>query len=423
MGLYDTPVAQYPGGATAREKTNHYVTGRDGGRDIDLRAVRAPRACGSTACSPAAPARALSFRPTLTRGARRRRRGLQLDQPRHRPLHRARRASTRRPARAYEPVWAPPEPSPTSLDLAAAGITTIVWAIGYRPDYRWVEVGVFDGAGPPDPHPRRHRRARPLLPRAAVAAHLGLGPVPRHRARRRARGRDASPARRVGAVAVAGREACGSARSRPTSGATSTGPLAKVEGIVDDARARRRRPAGAARRDPRRLPLRPAPPRPASPAARAGRGLVRVAPGRRAGGRRWSSASATPRQRRATVAATTRRSACTGDGVLGRHRKVHQPAGESLVYARRRPRSRRSTPRVGRIGHAHRLRQDVPRGGPLAGRWTAPRCSPACRRGRPPSPTARRGCRRTGSRGCSTSTTAPGPRRTRSSGSPRTRPA
>ncbi len=37
MGLYDTPVQQYPGGLAAREKTNHYVTGRDGGRDIDLR--------------------------------------------------------------------------------------------------------------------------------------------------------------------------------------------------------------------------------------------------------------------------------------------------------------------------------------------------------------------------------------------------
>ncbi|OPX16947.1 MSMEG_0569 family flavin-dependent oxidoreductase, partial [Gordonia sp. i37] len=37
MGLYDTPAQEYPGGKAAREKTNHYVTGRDGGRDIDLR--------------------------------------------------------------------------------------------------------------------------------------------------------------------------------------------------------------------------------------------------------------------------------------------------------------------------------------------------------------------------------------------------
>jgi putative flavoprotein involved in K+ transport len=35
------------------------------------------------------------------------------------------------------------------LDLAEAGITSIVWGIGYRPDYRWVKVGVFDGAAAP----------------------------------------------------------------------------------------------------------------------------------------------------------------------------------------------------------------------------------------------------------------------------------
>ena len=35
------------------------------------------------------------------------------------------------------------------LDLAEAGITSIIWGIGYRPDYRWVKVGVFDGAAAP----------------------------------------------------------------------------------------------------------------------------------------------------------------------------------------------------------------------------------------------------------------------------------
>ena len=49
---------------------------------------------------------------------------------------------------AYEPVWLPDE-DPTALDLAEAGITSVVWAIGYRPDYGWVRVGVFDGTGRP----------------------------------------------------------------------------------------------------------------------------------------------------------------------------------------------------------------------------------------------------------------------------------
>jgi len=37
MGYYDLPVHEHPLREGVRDKTNHYVTGRDGGRDIDLR--------------------------------------------------------------------------------------------------------------------------------------------------------------------------------------------------------------------------------------------------------------------------------------------------------------------------------------------------------------------------------------------------
>src|SRR6188768_1037581 len=37
LGYYDIPIEQHPNREQVREKTNHYVTGRDGGRDIDLR--------------------------------------------------------------------------------------------------------------------------------------------------------------------------------------------------------------------------------------------------------------------------------------------------------------------------------------------------------------------------------------------------
>ena len=146
MGLYRTPVAQYPGGRAAREKTNHYVTGRDGGRDIDLRAFAAD---GMHLYGMLRDGRGthLEFLPTLTRS---------LDSAD------AVRTSICRdidrwiesqgidapPGTAYEPVWTPDE-EPAALDLAAAGVTSVVWAIGYRPDYRWVQVGVFDGAGRP----------------------------------------------------------------------------------------------------------------------------------------------------------------------------------------------------------------------------------------------------------------------------------
>lgn len=146
MGLYDTPVASYPGGLAAREKTNHYVTGRDGGRDIDLRAFAA-EGMQLYGMLDAGRGSELTFQPTMTaaldaadatynsicRDIDRYIENAGIDAP---------------PGAAYEPVWTP-ESDPTSLDLVAAGITSIVWAIGYRPDYRWVRVGVFDGTGRP----------------------------------------------------------------------------------------------------------------------------------------------------------------------------------------------------------------------------------------------------------------------------------
>jgi putative flavoprotein involved in K+ transport len=146
MGLYDTPVQQYPGGLAAREKTNHYVTGRDGGRDIDLRKLAAEgmRLYGVL---DAGRGTRLTFRPTLAATLDKAdsvynsicgdidryldREGIDAPAGRH-----------------YEPVWAPAG-EPAELDLAAAGITSVIWAIGYRPDYRWVRVGVFDGTGHP----------------------------------------------------------------------------------------------------------------------------------------------------------------------------------------------------------------------------------------------------------------------------------
>jgi len=50
------------------------------------------------------------------------------------------------------PIWRPAA-EPEALDLAATVVSTVIWSIGYRADYRWVKVGVFDGAG----HPTHHR--------------------------------------------------------------------------------------------------------------------------------------------------------------------------------------------------------------------------------------------------------------------------
>ena len=36
---------------------------------------------------------------------------------------------------------------PLGMDLAKAGVKTIVWATGFRPDHSWLDVGVFDRKG------------------------------------------------------------------------------------------------------------------------------------------------------------------------------------------------------------------------------------------------------------------------------------
>lgn len=146
MGLYDAPVAEYPGGRAAREKTNHYVTGRDGGRDIDLRAfaLEGMRLYGLLDDGGGTRVR---FRPTL-------RASLDGADAVHRSICRdidawiERQGIDAPPGSHYEPVWEP-DHEPRELDLAAEGVTSVVWAIGYRPDYRWVHAGVFDGAGRP----------------------------------------------------------------------------------------------------------------------------------------------------------------------------------------------------------------------------------------------------------------------------------
>ncbi|WP_370289701.1 MSMEG_0569 family flavin-dependent oxidoreductase [Nocardioides sp.] len=146
MGLYDTGVAQYPGGLAAREKTNHYVTGRDGGRDIDLRRF-AQEGMALYGLLEGGRGTSLSFRADLTAAldaADDVYRSICRDIDRHIEA----RGITAPPAEPYEPVWRPAA-DPTSLDLAEAGVSTVLWAIGYRPDYSWVGAGVFDGHGRP----------------------------------------------------------------------------------------------------------------------------------------------------------------------------------------------------------------------------------------------------------------------------------
>ena len=144
MGTYDVPVEQQPGGLAAREKTNHYVTGRGGGHDIDLRAfaLEGMQLYGRLTDAHDA---TLSFAPTLTSN---------LD---HADAvsesikdaidtHIARHGIDAPTEERYVPVWRP-EVEPTDLDLDAAGVTTVIWATGFVADWGWVKAPIFDGEG------------------------------------------------------------------------------------------------------------------------------------------------------------------------------------------------------------------------------------------------------------------------------------
>ncbi len=146
MGYYDLSIQEHPLKEQVRYKTNHYVTGRGGGREIDLRhfAQAGMQLYGRLQDIQE---HQLIFEPNLKQN---------LDQAdavsesikqtidayieQHQIV-----APVEPP---YQPVWEPPQ-EPRTLDFIAANIGTIIWAIGYDIDFRWVEIPVFDGKGYP----------------------------------------------------------------------------------------------------------------------------------------------------------------------------------------------------------------------------------------------------------------------------------
>ncbi len=147
MGQYAMTVADHPKGKLVRRQANHYMTGRDGGREIDLRrfAAEGMRLYGRLLDIRGAE---LSFAPDLRAkldaadavylGIR----GL-IDR------HIAESGIDAPEAAAYVPAWEPEAETP-ALDLAAAGIASVVWGTGFRSDWSWVDVPCFTGAGYPE---------------------------------------------------------------------------------------------------------------------------------------------------------------------------------------------------------------------------------------------------------------------------------
>jgi putative flavoprotein involved in K+ transport len=150
MGYYTRGIEEFDDADAVRFRANHYVTGRDGGRDIDLRAFARDgmRLYGRLAAVNGGTA---AFADDLRENLDRADAVAESIKGSIDAYIDARRIVAPREAR-YAPVWEPAGPA-SALDLEAAGIATVIWATGFGRDCRWIEVPVFDGRGYPT-----HRR-------------------------------------------------------------------------------------------------------------------------------------------------------------------------------------------------------------------------------------------------------------------------
>lgn len=141
MGHYEITIDKHPNPQHALTKTNHYMTGRDGGHEIDLRrfATQGVSLYGSVSGMNGAKIEFLPDLETNLDDADASYLGIRtaidafiekngIDAPAEPP---------------FEKLWRP-EQEITEIDCEKAGITSILWAIGFRPDYDWIDLDVFD---------------------------------------------------------------------------------------------------------------------------------------------------------------------------------------------------------------------------------------------------------------------------------------
>jgi len=146
LGYYDLSIDRHADPESVRHKTNHYLTGRDGGHEIDLRqfAIEGMQLYGSLKD---VRGDSLKFKPNLEQN-------LDLADDVYESIKRTIDeyitkqgidAPTELP---YESVWQP-ETEIAELNYQENNITSVIWCIGYQTNFSWVKVPVFDGKGYP----------------------------------------------------------------------------------------------------------------------------------------------------------------------------------------------------------------------------------------------------------------------------------
>jgi len=163
LGQYDLPVDQHPLREKVRKKANHYLTGRDGGRDTDLRkfAQEGMRLYG----------RLTDFADGTLRFADDLEKNLDAADTSYNNIcamidkHIEADGIDAPAGHRYTATWRPESPV-TELDPVAQGITSIIWSTGFRADWSWIDLPIFDGSGYPT-----HQRGVTSMPGIYV---LGL---------------------------------------------------------------------------------------------------------------------------------------------------------------------------------------------------------------------------------------------------------
>jgi putative flavoprotein involved in K+ transport len=157
MGHYRRSVEDFDDPDSVRLRTNHYVTGRDGGRDIDLRAFAAAgmRLHGRMASVSGETVRFEGDLKANLDSADRVSESIKdaID------AYIAAAGLAAPVEERYTPVWEPEHEDPTVIDLAAEEVAAVVWCTGFGQDLRWIEAPVFNGRGYPV-----HRRGVTAVP-------------------------------------------------------------------------------------------------------------------------------------------------------------------------------------------------------------------------------------------------------------------
>jgi putative flavoprotein involved in K+ transport len=145
MGYYQMTIAEHPNGEQAPHATNHYVTGRDGGRDINLR-IFAGQGMKLYGRLQVVEDGVLKFNDDLKDNLDNADRvAQQINEMIEKYI-----GENNLAAPADDNIssdYLPP--TPAMMDMRETNITSVVWATGFSRNYDWIEFNVTDERGFP----------------------------------------------------------------------------------------------------------------------------------------------------------------------------------------------------------------------------------------------------------------------------------